>query len=102
MRKVGAALALAMLSLSACAEDVPTVRWSQPGASYDAFVQDRDACAKYTRAAEQPFYLGGAPFGGRPDAVDSGLFVPCMTAHGWHEDPKGYAAPPGDTFPLSP
>ncbi|MGH6888286.1 MAG: hypothetical protein ACREHF_03670 [Rhizomicrobium sp.] len=102
MRYLGAALALAMLSLAGCAEDVPTVRWAKPGAGSDAFAQDREACATYARAQQQPFYLGGARYAGRPDALDSGLFFSCMTERGWHRDPNGFAAPPGETSPLSP
>ncbi|HEY3777320.1 MAG TPA: hypothetical protein VGL35_04630 [Rhizomicrobium sp.] len=102
MRNAGVAFALAVLALAGCAENVPTVRWSKPAASYDEFVQDRAACASTAREESQPFYLGGTRYAGRPDAVESGLFVPCMAARGWHEDPKGFAAPPDDRFALWP
>jgi hypothetical protein len=102
MRNAGVVLALAVLALGGCAEDLPTVRWSKPAASHDEFVQDRADCARYAREQAQPFYLGGNRYAGRPDAVESALFVPCMAQRGWHEDPKGYAAPPDDTFALWP
>lgn len=102
MRNACVALALAVTVLAGCAQDVPTVRWAKPGASYDAFVHDRAACADEARSEQRPFYLGGAHYGGRPDAVESGLFIPCMAARGWHDDPKGFAAPSDDTFALSP
>lgn len=102
MRYRGAAIALAMLALAGCTQDLPTIRWAKPGASYDAFVEVRDTCAQYARTEQQPFYLGGARYAGRPDAVDSGLFFSCMTTHGWRQDPEGFVAPAGDAFPLSP
>ncbi|HEY3637758.1 MAG TPA: hypothetical protein VGK90_06365 [Rhizomicrobium sp.] len=90
------------LALAGCAEDLPSVKWSKPGATYDQFVQDRAACVAEERQQSRPFYVGGARYAGRPDALDSGIFIPCMTSRGYHEDPKGYAAPSGDFWPLSP
>jgi hypothetical protein len=95
-------LAAAALALASCAEDLPTVKWSKPDASYDQFVQDRAACADQARERSQPFYVAGQRYAGRPDAVDSGQFFPCMAARGYRQDPKGFAAPPDSAFPLSP
>jgi len=96
-------LAVIVLLLAGCAEeDVASVRWSQPGATYDQFVQDRDACANQARERSQPFFVAGQRYAGRSDAVDSGLFFPCMAARGWRQDPKGFAPPPGEEFALSP
>jgi hypothetical protein len=95
-------MALAALSLAACAEDLPNVKWSKPGATYDEFVADRKACAKQAREEAQPFFVAGQRYAGRSDAVDSGRFFPCMTALGYRQDPAGFAAPPDDVFPLSP
>jgi len=92
----------AVLVLAGCAEDVPTVRWSKPGATYDQFVADRAACVSEAREESQSFLLGGARYGGRKDALDAGRFVPCMIARGYARDPNGYAAPPGDELPLTP
>jgi hypothetical protein len=100
MRISGVVLAFAALVLVGCAEDVPTVKWSKPGATYDQFVQDREACVSQAREESQPFYVGGQRYGGRPDALDSGLFFPCMAARGYRQDPNGFAAP--DIIPLSP
>jgi len=100
MRISAVVFAFAALMLAACTEDVPTVKWSKPGASYDQFVQDRDTCVSQAREESQPFYVGGARYAGRPDALDSGLFLPCMAARGYRQDPQGFAAP--DTIPLSP
>lgn len=102
MRIRSAAVALAVVALSGCAEHVPAVRWSKPGATYDQFVQDRQACASQAREESQPFMAGGARYAGRSDAVDSGLFFPCMASRGYRQDPKGFAAPAGEEFPLSP
>ena len=102
MRIAGVVLAFATLALCGCADDLPSVKWSKPGASYDAFVKDRQDCAGQARAQSQPFYVAGQRHAGRSDAVDSGLFFPCMAARGWRQDPNGYAAPPDDAFALSP
>jgi hypothetical protein len=102
MQISGVALALAALALAGCAEDLPTVKWSKPGATYDEFVTDREACAKQAREQSEPFYFAGQRYAGRPDAVDSGQFFPCMTQRGYRQDPNGFAAPPDDKFPLSP
>ena len=102
MRIQAVILALAALTLAGCAEDVPTIRWSKPDTSYDQFVQDRAACADEAREQSRPFYVGGERHAGRSDAVDSGIFFPCMADRGYRQDPKGFAAPPDDVFPLSP
>jgi hypothetical protein len=100
MRIAAIVLALAALALAGCAEDVPTVKWSKPGATYDEFMQDRGACVGQAREESRPFYVGGQRYAGRPDALDSGLFFPCMAARGYRQDPNGFAAP--DIIPLSP
>ena len=102
MRLSGIVLALAALVLAGCAEDVPTVKWSKPGATFDEFVADRKACAAEARGHSEPFFVAGQRYAGRKDAVDSGLFFPCMTARGYRQDSKGFVAPSDDWFPLSP
>jgi hypothetical protein len=102
MRIAGVVLAFAALALSGCANDLPDVRWSKPGVTYDQFVQDRDDCATQAREQSQPFYVAGQRHAGRSDAVDSGLFFPCMTSRGYRQDPSGFAAPSDKAFPLSP
>jgi hypothetical protein len=102
MRKSGVVLAVAALALAGCAEDLPMVKWSKPGSTYDAFVADRKACAAEARERSEPFFVAGQHYAGRKDAVDSGLFFPCMTARGYRQDPNGFAAPRDDWFPLSP
>ena len=98
-----AVLALgAVLALVACAEDVPTMKWSKPGASYEEFEADRTACVEQSHAASKTYYLGGVRYSGKPNVLDAGIFLPCMHDHGYALDPKGYAAPPGDEMPLSP
>jgi hypothetical protein len=94
--------AAAALALTGCAEDVPTVKWSKPDTGYDQFVQDRAACVAETRERSQPFYVAGQRYAGRSDALDSGLFISCMTARGYDEDSRGFAAPRSDAFPLFP
>jgi hypothetical protein len=102
MRFSGVIFAVAALALSSCAEDVPSIKWSRPGTNYDQFVQDRGDCASETREHSQPFYVAGQRYGGRTDALDSGLFFSCMNARGYRQDPKGFAPPPDSAFALTP
>ena len=90
------------LALAACAEDVPTMKWSKPGATYEEFVADRAACVQESQAQSKTYYLGGVRYSGKKNVLDSGVFLPCMNEHGYAPDPKGYAAPPGEEMPLSP
>ena len=92
----------AVLALAACAEDVPTLKWSKPGATYDQFVADRAVCVQRSRAASRTYYIGGVRYHGNPDVLDAGVFLPCMNEFGYSRDPKGYAAPSGDEIPLGP
>ena len=92
----------AALTLAACAEDVPTVKWSKPGATYDQFVADRTACVAQSRAASKTYYIAGVRHNGKPNVLDAGVFIPCMHDHGYSPDPSGYAAPRGDEMPMSP
>lgn len=102
MRRTGVMLACAAIFLAGCADENPTVRWSRPATTYDQFVADRQACVQQTLDESHPFLLGGERYGGRSGVLDAGLFVPCMTNRGYRQDPKGYAAPPGDEMPISP
>jgi hypothetical protein len=92
----------AALTLAACAEDVPTMKWSKPGATYEQFVADRAACVEQSRAASKTYYIGGVRYSGKPNVLDSGIFLPCMHDHGYTAGPNGFAAPPGDEIPLGP
>ncbi|HEY2446754.1 MAG TPA: hypothetical protein VGI20_13545 [Rhizomicrobium sp.] len=94
--------AVSVLAACATEDDVPVVRWSRPGASYDQFVADRAACVKETREQSAPFFIGGAPYGNRRSLLNTDLFVSCMSRHGFSRDPKGFAAPPGEEVPLGP
>ncbi len=102
MRTSSVVLMIAGLALAGCADELPSVRWSRPGATYDQFVQDRAACVTEARAESEPFILGGARYAGKRDVLDSSVFVPCMAARGYRQDPQGFAAPPGDELPLAP
>ena len=100
-----ALMALAAVVVTACVDDeVPTVRWAKQGATFDQFVADRDACVEQTRQETRPFILAGQPYGekSRGLVLDASRFVPCMNARGYHQDPKGFAAPSGDEIPLGP
>jgi hypothetical protein len=88
--------------LAACAEDVPTMKWSKPGGTYEEFVADRQACVEESQAQAKTFYLNGVRYSGKRDVLDSGTFLPCMHEHGYSPDPNGYAAPPGEEMPLAP
>ncbi len=90
------------LALAACAEDVPTMKWSKPGASYEEFVADRAACVQLSQQQSKTYYISGVRYSGKKNVLDSGVFLPCMHDHGYAPDPKGYAAPPGDEMPLAP
>lgn len=92
----------AMLTLAACAEDVPTMKWLKPGATYEQFVADRAVCVARSQAASKTYFIGGVRYNGNPNVLDAGVFVPCMNELGYSPDPKGYAAPPGDEIPLGP
>ena len=92
----------AFVALAACAEDVPTMKWSKPGASYEEFVAERSACVQQSQAQSGTYFIGGVRYSGKKDVLDSGVFLPCMRDHGYTPDPKGYAAPPGDELPLAP
>ena len=92
----------AALVLAACAEDVPTIKWSKPGGTYEQFVADRSVCVERSREASKNYYIGGVRYSGKPNILDSGIFLPCMSEHGYARDPNGYAAPPGDEIPLGP
>src|ERR1700719_2426306 len=95
-------LLVAGVGLLVCAEYVPAMKGSKPGASYEQFVEDRTACVQQTQAESRPFYLGGNRYGGKKNVLEAGIFLPCMHEHGYASDPNGYAAPPGDELPLSP
>jgi hypothetical protein len=92
----------AALVLAACVEDVPTMKWSKPGAAYEQFVADRAACVAQSQAASKTYYIGGVRYRGKRNVLDAGIFLPCMHDHGYLPDPNGYAAPPGDEMPMSP
>jgi hypothetical protein len=98
----GVAALAAALVLAACAEDVPTMKWSKPGTSYEEFVADRTACVQQSKEQSTTYYLGGVRYSGKPNVLDAGVFLPCMHERGYAPDPKGYAAPPGDELPLGP
>jgi hypothetical protein len=90
------------VAVASCAEDVPTMRWAKPGASYEEFVADREACVQQSKAQSGTYYIGGVRYRGNPHVLDPGVFLPCMHARGYAADPKGYAAPPGEEIPLGP
>ena len=92
----------AVLALAACAEDVPTMKWSKAGATYEQFVADRAVCVTRSETASNTYYVGGVRHNGNPNVLDAGVFLPCMNSLGYSSDPKGYAAPPGDEIPLGP
>ena len=97
--------ATAALLLAGCADDeAPSVHWSKPGASYDQFVADREACVKQTLQETRPFVLGGQSYGEHRNqpVLDSSRFFPCMAERGYSRDPNGFAVPPGDEIPLAP
>ena len=93
------------LALSACAApQLPQIAlWSKPGASYDAFLQDRSACIQAARTTSGGFVSGGVGDLLPPDAALSGdvvnaqIFWPCMAAHGWGYNPAGGYGPPPST-----
>jgi hypothetical protein len=102
MRKGSALVVFASILLAACADDVPVVKWSRPGATYEQFVADRAACVDQTRESSEPYFIGGVHYGNRTDMLNTDQFLKCMARRGYARDPKGYAAPPGDEVPLGP
>ena len=91
------------LALSACAPQLSQIAlWSKPGASYDAFLQDRSACIQAARTTHPVSLIpGGAPELPPAEAVsgevvNAQIFWPCMAARGWSYNlAGGYRAPPG-------
>ena len=92
-----------VLALSACAPQLSQIAlWSKPGASYDAFLQDRFACIQAARITRPVSLIpGGAPELPPAEAVsgevvNAQIFWPCMAARGWgYNLVAGYRAPPG-------
>ena len=90
-----------ILALSACAPQLSQVAlWSKPGASYDAFLQDRFACIQAARITSPGGFVSGGvgelPPGAALRSVNGQIFWPCMAARGWSYNlVGGYRAPPG-------
>ena len=86
------------MALSACAPQLPQIAlWSKPGASYDAFLQDRSACIQAARTTSGGFVSGGVgelPPGAALSSVNAQIFWPCMAARGWSYNPAGGYGPP--------
>ena len=110
---------IAVLALSACSSEPPVVvKWSKPGASYDAFVAVHARCMRAVESQDGSYFLAGERYPGPPTTMggivaDAGkplgiadprpdvrpslsLFTSCMNAQGYMRDPKGYALPPDD------
>jgi len=92
-----------VLLLEGCVSAAPTIlRWSKPGATYQQFLGDRYACILQARANASSAYVYGAAGGAESSqVVSASIFMPCMSAKGYAQDPNGYAPPPGGVVPMS-
>ena len=79
MRTLSMVTAGAIL-LAGCAA-TPTMHWTKPGASEEAFIRDHAACVQRTQLDTWSFYRGES-------------FNTCMEALGYKEDPNGNLFPP--------
>jgi hypothetical protein len=101
-------LVLAALVISSCATaPLAPRKWSKAGASYDEFLKDRYACILEARGrTSSSFAQGGTQYGPgygasrSDDAIKANIFLPCMAARGYREDPMGFGPPPGGTVYL--
>ena len=101
--RIAAGLLLSTLAMlvAGCESDSGVVaKWSKPGASYDDFLKARSDCMAEARAQSGGYYIGSVYYPAKGDRVSASDFVPCMGAHGYAADPKGYAAPEGDEIEL--
>lgn len=111
------------LAVSACSsEPEPVVKWSKPGASYDAFLTVRAQCLHAVESRDGSFFIAGERYPGAPTLLggivdeigspfgmhdtrsdvgpDPQLFSHCMNANGYTRDVKGYAAPADERVPM--
>jgi hypothetical protein len=77
---------VASAAMGGCAaqQQQQVMHWAKPGATQQAFMQDRYACLHQT-----PQYAGG---------YDSPMFASCMGARGYKQDPNGDLFPPSAAF----
>jgi len=79
------------------AKTAPLARWTKPGASQEAFMRDRYVCIQQ---AQQHTSGIGSVVG--TIVINRPLFVSCMAALGYVEDPNGNLyPPPGAVFPTT-
>jgi hypothetical protein len=87
---------LGALILSSCAAKYETVaHWAKPGATQETFLQDRYTClqqAQQNRSAGFSDQTGGS-FAGTV-VTNQQLFISCMIARGYVQDPNGNLFPP--------
>jgi hypothetical protein len=88
-----------LLAVQACVPPrVPEVphRWARAGSSYDDFLKDRYACIQDARSRTSgAFVQGGIGAANSSEVIRTDIFLPCMAARGWREDPAGFEPPPG-------
>jgi hypothetical protein len=93
----------ALCAVQGCAprQPAPPHQWSKPDASYDDFLKDRYACIQDARSRSSGAVVQGTVgAASSEDVLRADIFVPCMAAHGWREDPTGFAPPPGGTVRM--
>ena len=88
----------ALAALQACAPQQPPIHyWSKPGATYDDFLKDRYACIQDARSrVSDAFVQGDFGAASSDEVITANIFLPCMAARGYREDPTGpFGPPPG-------
>jgi hypothetical protein len=88
----------ALLIVQGCVQSRPLEidRFAKQGTSYDDFLKDRYACIKDARSNLLSAYIESGSGAARSgEILRSDIYHACMAAHGYREDPSGFA-PPAD------
>ena len=87
-----------LLIVQGCVQSRPLEieRFVKPGASYDDFSKDRYACIKDASSNISSAYIESGSGAARSgEILRSDIYHACMAAHGYREDPSGFAPPEG-------
>ena len=74
-------LAVMTIVVGGCAVTPQPQHWAKPGATQEAFMKDRYACLQQTPQD-------------RPGVYNTTIFISCMGARGYKEEPNGDLSPP--------
>ena len=103
MRYIGLSLAAVLAcSVIGCATtDIPLLRWSKAGATYDDYLKDRYACITdgRTRVASGSA-IGQMASASSVEVVNAEIVMACLAARGYRQDPMGFGPPEGGVVQL--